>query len=75
MIGTLTEICMQGDSKTIWDSSKPAEVSAARTIFNELKAKNYLAYTVNKQGEKAEVIDEFDPDLERIILSPAMSGG
>jgi len=75
MIGTLTKIERSGDSKTIWDSTKPAEVAAARTIFNELKEKNYLAYSVNNKGEKAEVVDEFDPNLERIILAPAMSGG
>ena len=64
-----------GDSKVIWDKDKPDEVAAAKATFEALKKKRYLAYAVKKDGEKGRVIDEFDPDAEKIILAPQMVGG
>lgn len=64
-----------GDTRIIWDPQKADEVSAARKLFDELKGKRYLAYKVKKDGSKGEVIREFDPEAERIILAPPMTGG
>lgn len=72
------EMCVlddTGDTKIIWDSDKPEEVAAARETFDKLKAKGYLAYSVDKKGEKGEVIRKFDPDAEKIILAPQTIGG
>jgi len=73
--GELAVIDRTGDTKTIWDSRNKDEVEAARAQFNALKAKGYLAYTVSKDGSKGEVIRDFDEKLEKIIMSPPMSGG
>lgn len=65
-----------GDLKVIWDSSKSEEVKAAKTQFDELTKKGYMAYKVTgKEGTKGEQIREFDPDAERLILAPALRGG
>lgn len=64
-----------GDTKTIWDKDNATEVEVARETFAKLKKKGYLAYRVKKDGEKGEVIKEFDPDAEKIILAPPMAGG
>lgn len=66
-----------GDTKHIWDKTKPAEVSAARTLFNNLvKEQRYAAFFVkDKDGEKGEHMREFDPTAERIIFCPPMVGG
>jgi len=65
-----------GDTKLIWDCESKDEVDNARETFNRLRKKGYLAYkVVGKEGNKGEQIHEFDPDAERIILSPAMKGG
>lgn len=64
-----------GDLKVIWDSDKLAEVEHARKTFNEFRGKGYLAYQVNKAGDKGEVIKEFDSSAEKIILAPRMMGG
>lgn len=72
------ELCVldaTGDSKQIWDPDNPAEVEAARTTFNSLKAKGYIAYSVDKGGEKGEIMNSFDPLCGKIILSPPMRGG
>jgi hypothetical protein len=64
-----------GDTKIIWDSDKPAEVDHARDTFDRFKAKGYMAYKVDRKGEKGEVMRNFDPDAEKLILAPATVGG
>lgn len=64
-----------GDTKLIWDPEKAEEVEHARETFSKLKKKGYLAYSVNRKGDKGEVLKEFDPDAEKMILAPATVGG
>lgn len=64
-----------GDTKIIWDPEKAEEVAHARETFDKLRKKGYAAYSVNKKGDKGEVIREFDPDAEKMILAPQMVGG
>jgi len=64
-----------GDSRIQWDPSNPEEVAKAQLRFEELTKKGYLAYKVNKKGDRGEVILAFDPSAERIILHSAMVGG
>jgi len=67
----------EGDTKYIWDRTKPDEVEVARTTFNTfVKTKKYLAFKVNAKGDKTgEQVKEFDPDEERYIFIPPMVGG
>ena len=64
-----------GDTRTTWDPDKQVEVDAAKKTFKELKKKGYLAYTVGENGEKGEVIQQFDPTAGMIIMSPQYAGG
>jgi hypothetical protein len=65
-----------GDLRLIWDRTKPDEVAAARAAFDSLKAKRYLAYRVGeKEGEKGAMVRDFDPAVERLIMSPPLVGG
>lgn len=64
-----------GDSKTTWDPDNPDEVDAARKLFKSLKKKGHFAYSVKGNGEKGTLLQEFDPDAGKIIMSPAMAGG
>lgn len=64
-----------GDSRTIWNPENQDEVDAAKTTFTTLKKRGYLAYKVDQKGEKGEVIQEFDPQAGRIIMSPPLVGG
>lgn len=80
MESVLTEHIMEildqnGDTKLIWDSTKPDEVKNAERTFRDLKAKGYVAYSVDKKGEKGTVLNEFDEDAEKIIMAPQMRGG
>jgi hypothetical protein len=74
--GEMAVLDHTGDTKITWDADSKDEVDAARATFDKLKKKGYLAYRVVGRDEtKGEVIREFDPDAERIILSPPMVGG
>ena len=64
-----------GDVKTMWDAENAEEVKAAKSQFDSLRAKGYLAFRTKKDGGKGEQITAFDPHAERIILAPAMQGG
>ncbi len=64
-----------GDTKIVWDEDKQIEVDEARSTFERMRKKGYAAYKVDKKGEKGELITEFDPSAEKIILSPQMKGG
>jgi hypothetical protein len=64
-----------GDTKIIWDAEKADEVESAKETFLKLKKKGYLAYKVDRKGEKGEVIRDFDPEAEKMILAPPTVGG
>lgn len=65
-----------GDTKIIWDAANEDEVENARRTFDDLKKKGFIAYSVKgKNGKKGEIIREFDPDAERLIMAPPMQGG
>lgn len=74
--GEMAVMGQDGDTKIIWDKTKPDEVENARESFNRLRSKKYIAFRVEgKNGDKGEQITEFDPNAERIILSPPLVGG
>lgn len=64
-----------GDTRVMWDPNNVEEVAVARKTFDDLKAKRFIAYSVQASGDKGEVIREFDPQAGKIILAPPMVGG
>jgi hypothetical protein len=65
----------KGDTRLSWDEENRTEVDAARKMFDDMKAKGYIAYKMNKQGDKGDLIDRFDPSHEKVVLAPPMRGG
>ena len=74
-IGHLCILDESGDSRLQWDRNNPESVKAARERFEELRGKGYLAYKLDRGGAQGAVIDDFEPDAERIILHARMVGG
>lgn len=74
-MGVLCIQDMTGDTKVMWDAKNADEVAAAKAQFDTLKAKGFLAFGVKKDGEKAERIKAFDPEMEKIIMSPPPISG
>ena len=74
-MGELAIIDTTGDTKVLWDKTKQAEVDAAKKMFSRLKKQGYIAYTVKNNGERGEIINNFDVNLERIIMHSPVVGG
>jgi hypothetical protein len=75
MTHTMRVMGIEGDTKLIWDSDNEIEVETARDTFNKLTKKGFKAFAVRKKGEQGEMVTEFDPDMEKIILAAPISGG
>lgn len=74
----MNELCVMdqtGDTKTIWDPANTEEVAAARSTFDRLRGKGYIAYRVAESGKKGEVMSAFDPQAGKVIMAPPMAGG
>lgn len=65
-----------GDTRITWDPDNEDDVENAREVFNRLVTeKKYQAFSVVEGGEKGELVREFDPEAEKLIMSPALVGG
>lgn len=74
--GIMHELDKTGDTRVMWDRGNPDEVAAARSQFESLTKKGFIAYRAEgKEGTQGEVIREFDPEAERIILVKQLVGG
>lgn len=88
MKGSMHILDHSGDTVATWDTEKPETVKEAEAQFNELRAKNHLAFVIaNAQGVAPEAlrkeaakqggqqIGRFDSEQEVIIMSPQFVGG
>lgn len=77
MVNELRIMGTVGDKKITWDSDSPDQVAKAKATFDELKAKGHKLYKTETIAGKSvgEPLDEFDPNIERIIAVPPMQGG
>ena len=63
-----------GDVKISWDSRNELEVAAAKETFEKRIKDGWSAFR-EKIGTKGDKIKTFDPDADRVILVPPISGG
>jgi hypothetical protein len=63
-----------GDTRISWNSENDIEVAAAKETFEKRIKENWSAFR-EKKGIKGDKIKIFDPEAERIILVPPISGG
>jgi len=72
---TIRNLNGEGDTHISWTPGNADEVRTAREHFEKLTGElKYSAYRV-VDGERGELIREFDPAAEEIILAPQISGG
>lgn len=70
----LRQLARVGDIKIAWDSENDKEIAVAREIFDKRIREGWIAF--REKGEfKGDKIRIFDPDAERIILIPPITGG
>jgi hypothetical protein len=63
-----------GDLKVSWDIGNEKEIAVAKEIFERRTKEGWTAFR-EKYGSKGEKIKIFDPEAERIVLVPQISGG
>lgn len=74
----MSVINLGGDTKVRWDPANAHEVASARRTFTELKAQGFTAHRVaGPKGNrtKDEVMTDFDPAAERVVMVPTMVPG
>ena len=64
-----------GDEKIRWSYDDPDQVKAARSRFDELARKGWLAFRTPESGGPGEQIRSFDPYAESIVMVPPLRGG
>jgi hypothetical protein len=60
-----------GDKRVVWDSRDFAQITEAKSMFDELVIQGLVPYCVGVNGRaSSEVMVEFDPYAEEIIFLP-----
>lgn len=75
--GALHVMAPEGDINIFWDKDNPADVAVAKAAWDKAKSEHrMLGYRVEgDEGRRGEVMREFDPAAERLILRPQLQGG
>jgi hypothetical protein len=73
-MGEIRQLSRVGDVKIQWNSENDKEVAVARETFDKRIKEGWTAFR-EKIGIKGDKIRIFDPDVERIVLVPPISGG
>jgi hypothetical protein len=74
-MGEMRVLASEGDHKIVWNPENDDEVEVAEMSFDQLKEKNYKAYSVDKQGEPLKEIKKFKPSAGKLIMVPPLAGG
>jgi hypothetical protein len=73
----LSVLDKSGDTTVTWDPLNATEVKVAEQKFNQLVVhQGYAAYELpTEKGNPGVIIREFNPQAERILLTPRQAGG
>lgn len=75
-VGEMRILSDKGDTRVTWNARDTDEVEAARAQFQTLVDRGFRAFAVEAgSGGKGEMITEFNPDTQKVILAPPMAGG
>jgi len=81
-MGMLRRLSQRGDDVVSWDVKRAAlgeadavaAVREAERIFAEARKQGATAYAV-KRGQAPTLIEQFDPQIDEIVLAPRVVGG
>jgi hypothetical protein len=71
----ISVLTVEGDLRVQWKKGSAKDVEAARKMFDELKSKGWIAFSVRATGRKGKMMTEFDEDAEKVIMMPPPVGG
>jgi hypothetical protein len=76
MRGRMQIMDTTGHTELTWNPGNADEVNVARETFERMTARGYQAFRPGEsKGQRGGRITSFDPDIERMILFPQLSGG
>lgn len=64
-----------GDTRHEFDSADIAALARAENRFQDLTAKGFRAVALGKDGQRGQLLREFDPEVERTLFIPQLQGG
>ncbi len=74
--GIMHKLGTEGDVPIMWDRENDFEVEIARKAFDEARHNGFIVYRAEgTDGHRGEVVREFDPDAERLIMVAPHQGG
>lgn len=69
-LGAFAVLGQDGDTKHIWNPKKADEVEAAKTLFDTLLKKGYLAFKLTRLGTKGKPVPDFGEAKGRLVFAP-----
>ncbi len=81
-MGMMRRLSQRGDDVVKWDTKRAelgeadaiAAVREAERIFAEARRQGATAYAVTR-GQAPTLIEQFDPQIDEIVLAPRVIGG
>lgn len=77
--GVMHKMNRKGDMNISWDKNDPRDVALAKNAWDHAHSRDggrMIGYrVVGEDGKRGEVVREFDPNAERLILVPQIQGG
>lgn len=64
-----------GDVKISWNRENADEVKTAKEMFDKKIKEGWSAFGEMRLGTRGDQIRTFNPDAQRIVLVPPISGG
>jgi hypothetical protein len=64
-----------GDTRYEFDATDPSSLAAAEARFRELTGRGFRAVTFNGERQPGNLINEFDPAVDRTLFIPRLQGG
>ena len=74
-MGEMKTLGRHGDIHVSWNTDNDKEVSTAKEMFYKKINEGWSAFREKLVGAKGDRIKEFDPEAQRIILVPPITGG
>jgi hypothetical protein len=74
----LSVLGIEGHAEIAWNVEDFDSIKNAKAMFDDLIAKGYQAFVVDRDGAsvgKGDRLTKFNPALEEIIMVPKVSGG
>ena len=64
-----------GDTRHEFDAADVKALARAEERFQELTGKGFRAVALGKDGERGELLRDFDPAVEQTLFIPQLQGG